>query len=48
MVASDIPPLLDFTNRIIYLDDGEIGVITKDRVKISKQGQEVSKTCFCS
>jgi glucosamine--fructose-6-phosphate aminotransferase (isomerizing) len=44
MVASDIPPLLDFTNRMIYLDDGEVGVITKDGVKIRKQGQEVSKT----
>ena len=44
MIASDIPPLLDFTNRVIYLDDGEVGVITQDRVKISKQGQEVLKT----
>jgi glucosamine--fructose-6-phosphate aminotransferase (isomerizing) len=44
IVASDIPPLLDFTNRIIYMDDGEVGVITKNRVKISKQGQEVLKT----
>jgi len=35
--------LLDFTNRVIYLDDGEVGVITHDSVKISKQGQEVSK-----
>jgi glutamine---fructose-6-phosphate transaminase (isomerizing) len=44
IVASDIPPLLDFTNRVIYLDDGEVGVIIRDGVKISKQGQSVSKT----
>ena len=43
MIASDIPPLLDYTNRVIYLDDGEIGVITQDRVKISKAGKEVVK-----
>jgi glucosamine--fructose-6-phosphate aminotransferase (isomerizing) len=44
IIASDIPPLMDFTNRVIYMEDGEVGVITKDSVKISKQGQEVSKT----
>ena len=43
LIGSDIPPLLDFTNRVIYLDDGEVGVITHDSVKISKQGQEVLK-----
>ncbi len=30
-IASDIPALLSFTRRVIYLDDGEWGVITKDR-----------------
>jgi glutamine---fructose-6-phosphate transaminase (isomerizing) len=43
MIASDIPPLMDFTNRVIYLEDGEVGVITGDSVKINRQGQEVAK-----
>jgi glucosamine--fructose-6-phosphate aminotransferase (isomerizing) len=44
MIASDIPPLMDFTKRVIYLDDGEVGVITKDSVKVFKGGLEVAKT----
>lgn len=43
MIASDIPPLLEYTNRVIYLDDGEMGIITKDSVKISKSGKEIIK-----
>jgi glucosamine--fructose-6-phosphate aminotransferase (isomerizing) len=43
MIASDIPPLLEYTNHVIYLDDGEMGIITKDSVKISKSGKEISK-----
>jgi glucosamine--fructose-6-phosphate aminotransferase (isomerizing) len=43
MIASDVPPLLDYTNRVIYLEDGEIGVISKDRVRISKSGREIHK-----
>ena len=43
IIASDIPPLLEHTNRVIRLDDGEIGIITKDTVKISKCGRETTK-----
>jgi glucosamine--fructose-6-phosphate aminotransferase (isomerizing) len=44
IIASDIPPLLEHTNRVIYLDDGEIGTITKDTVKISKSGRVTAKS----
>ena len=44
VIASDVPPLLEHTDRVIHLDDGEIGVITKDTVKISKSGREISKS----
>lgn len=44
IIASDIPPLLEHTNRVIHLDDGEIGIITKDTVKISKSGTETTKS----
>ena len=43
MIASDVPPLLDCTNRVIYMDDGEVGIITKDTVRINRGGQEVAK-----
>jgi glucosamine--fructose-6-phosphate aminotransferase (isomerizing) len=44
IIASDIPPLLEHTNRVIHLDDGEIGIITKDTVKINKSGTETTKS----
>lgn len=44
IIASDIPPLLEYTSHVIYLDDGETGVITKDTVKISKSGGEITKS----
>jgi glucosamine--fructose-6-phosphate aminotransferase (isomerizing) len=43
IIASDVPPILDFTNRTIYLDDGEMGLITPDQVRIYKAGREISK-----
>jgi glutamine---fructose-6-phosphate transaminase (isomerizing) len=43
IIASDIPPLLEYTNRIMYLGDEEMGIITKDTVKIYKSGKEISK-----
>ena len=33
-IASDIPALLKYTNRVIYLDDGEMCVLSKNSVKI--------------
>jgi len=35
-VASDVPAILDYTNRVIYLEEGDIGVITKDSIKITR------------
>jgi glucosamine--fructose-6-phosphate aminotransferase (isomerizing) len=34
-IASDIPAVLKYTNRIIYLHNEEISVITKDTIKIT-------------
>ncbi|MBI2650671.1 glutamine--fructose-6-phosphate transaminase (isomerizing) [Candidatus Woesearchaeota archaeon] len=33
-IASDVPSILSYTNKIIYLEDKEIAVLTKDKVKI--------------
>ena len=37
-IASDVPAILDYTNRVIYLEDGDIGVITKDSIKVTGGG----------
>jgi glucosamine--fructose-6-phosphate aminotransferase (isomerizing) len=42
-VASDVPAVLDYTNRVIYLEDGDLGVITTDGVRIMSEGREVKR-----
>ncbi len=42
-IASDVPAILDYTNRVIYLEEGDIGVVTKDNIKIKRDGTEVSR-----
>jgi len=42
-VASDAPPILDYTNRVTYLEDGDIGVVTPDSIKIRRDGIEVNR-----
>ena len=43
-VASDVPAVLDYTDRVIYVEDGEIGVVTKEGIRFSRNGQHVEKT----
>jgi glucosamine--fructose-6-phosphate aminotransferase (isomerizing) len=33
-VASDVPALLDYTSRVIYLEDGDLAVVTADKVDL--------------
>jgi len=42
-IASDVPAILDYTNRVIYLEDGDIGVITQNNVRITQEGAEVDR-----
>jgi glucosamine--fructose-6-phosphate aminotransferase (isomerizing) len=42
-VASDAPALLDYTNRVVYLEDGDIGVVTPQGIKIRSNGSEVKR-----
>lgn|GEM_PF-2401 len=43
-IASDIPALLKYTNRAIYLDEGELCVITKNSVHVFDENKkEVTK-----
>lgn len=41
--ASDITPLLEYTNRVIYLDDGDIAAIGSDGYQILSERSEVSR-----
>jgi glucosamine--fructose-6-phosphate aminotransferase (isomerizing) len=42
-IASDVPAILSYTNRVIYLEDGDIGVITRDNIKVRQEGVEVNR-----
>jgi len=42
-VASDVPAILDYTNRVIYLDDGDTAVITEDTVNVRNNGADVAR-----
>ncbi len=40
-VASDVPAILDYTDRVIYLEDGDITVITKGSIRVNRGGVEI-------
>jgi len=42
-VASDVPAILNYTDRVIYLENGDIGVITRDKIEIRREGTEVDR-----
>ncbi|MBI4267078.1 MAG: glutamine--fructose-6-phosphate transaminase (isomerizing) [Chloroflexi bacterium] len=42
-VASDVPAVLDYTSRVIYLEDGDIAEITPDGIKIRCGDGEVKR-----
>ena len=43
-LASDVPAVLDYTKEIIFLDENEIVVLTKDRVRVTDfSGKEIPK-----
>ena len=33
-IASDASPVVEYTNKVVYLDDGEMAVVTKDSYKV--------------
>jgi len=43
-MASDIPALLPFTKDVLFLNDGEVGILYKDRVEIfDLEGKEIKR-----
>ncbi len=43
LAASDTTPLLEYTERVIYLEDGDVAVLTRDNVVIRASGREVDR-----
>ncbi len=41
--ASDVTALLDYTSRVIYLEDGDIAVITADSINIRNNGAGIDR-----
>jgi glucosamine--fructose-6-phosphate aminotransferase (isomerizing) len=41
-VASDVPAMLDYTSRVIYLEDGDIAVMTADGVRVRRDGADIA------
>jgi len=41
--ASDMTPLLEHTGRIIFLEDGDLALITPDSIRIENNGREVDR-----
>lgn len=41
--ASDIPAVLSYTRKFIFLEEGDVAILTKDSVYIENNGQEVKR-----
>ncbi len=46
IVASDVPAILDYTSRVIYLEDGDIAVITPGIVEVKSGGARVDRKVY--
>ena len=42
-VASDVPAILDYTNRALYLEDGDIAIVTKKGIRVRRNGTGVKR-----
>ena len=42
-ISSDVPAILDYTGRVIYLEDGDIGVVAKNDIKIKRNGTKIAR-----
>ncbi len=42
-IASDVPALLDYTSRVIYLEDDDIAVVTTSDVKVRQNGNAIKR-----
>lgn len=45
IVASDVPAVLDYTNKVIYLEDGDVATVSRETIKVFNNGQEQTRKC---
>ncbi len=43
IIASDVPAILDYTSRVIYLEDGDLAVVTAGGVEVESGGARVTR-----
>ncbi len=43
LIASDISAIVDYTNKYILLDEGEIAIVTKDNVEVYLNSKKINK-----
>ncbi|MFC1847932.1 glutamine--fructose-6-phosphate transaminase (isomerizing) [Chloroflexota bacterium] len=43
-VASDAPAVLDYTDRVMYLEDGDLAAITRTGISVTQNGERVERT----
>lgn len=42
-IASDITPMLEYTERVIFLEDGDIATVNRENVSIYQEGKQVNR-----
>jgi glucosamine--fructose-6-phosphate aminotransferase (isomerizing) len=42
-IASDVPALLDYTSRVIYLEDGDVAVVSAGAVSVKQNGAPIAR-----
>jgi len=42
-IASDTPAILNYTNKVVYMEDGDFGVITEDSIEITRNGEAIHR-----
>ncbi|MFH1087937.1 MAG: glutamine--fructose-6-phosphate transaminase (isomerizing) [Chloroflexota bacterium] len=44
LIASDVPALLDYTNEVVYLEDGDVAVVNQAGLQVSNSGRGVVRS----
>ena len=43
IIASDVPAMLDYINKVVYLEDGDIAMVSKDELYVTQNGKSVNR-----
>jgi glucosamine--fructose-6-phosphate aminotransferase (isomerizing) len=43
-VASDVPAIIEFTDQVLYLEDGDVATVTPNEVKVFQNGDSITRT----